>query len=125
MPANGSKDGVEPLVLQSIRMAGKPTNSRWDICCQNGFITSIDESQDDTFTDSVSPFLIPSLCHPHIHLDKCFLLSHSEYADLEIQKGDFAEAMTLTSRCMLQYNCYGLSRLVQVKQSLDLSMMIS
>lgn len=42
--------------------------------------------------------LSPSLCHPHIHLDKCFLLSHPKYADLRIEKGDFEEAMKLTSR---------------------------
>lgn len=43
-----------------------------------------------------SALLAPSLCHPHIHLDKAFLLSHPRYAHLQPQKGDFAEAMSLT-----------------------------
>jgi hypothetical protein len=80
-------------------MSGKPENSRWLVCCKNGRIDSINrhvplgiDQEDD------GRFLTPSLCHPHIHLDKCFLLSHPKYADLEIQKGDFAEAIKLTSR---------------------------
>ena len=76
-------------------MAGKPANSRWNVCCQNGVISSLSESIDTS--EEAGQFLGPSLCHPHIHLDKCFLLSYPKYADLEIKKGDFAEAMELTS----------------------------
>lgn len=42
--------------------------------------------------------LAPSLCHPHIHLDKPYLLSHPRFASSQILKeGTFAEAMSLTS----------------------------
>ena len=92
-------DDVSELVFNGIRMSGKPANSRWNVCCKNGRIDSISRHVPlATDQDDDGRFLIPSLCHPHIHLDKCFLLSHPKYADLEIQKGDFAEAMKLTSR---------------------------
>ncbi|KAM0718649.1 hypothetical protein Q7P37_005720 [Cladosporium fusiforme] len=42
--------------------------------------------------------LAPSLCHPHIHLDKPFLLSHPRFASSQtLKEGTFAEAMSLTS----------------------------
>ncbi|MCJ1452589.1 hypothetical protein MMC28_002932 [Mycoblastus sanguinarius] len=50
-----------------------------------------------------SSLIAPSLCHAHIHLDKCFLLSDPKYADLEIIKGDFVEAMELTSRAKARF----------------------
>jgi hypothetical protein len=82
----------------NLRTAGKPPNSRWDVCCKSGVIASLEEHK-PLLPDPESGirFLSPSLCHPHIHLDKCFLLSHPKYADLQIEKGDFAEAMKLTS----------------------------
>lgn len=95
-------DGLE-LAFKGIRMSGKPTNTRWDLCCKNGRVDSISQHMPLASEDEDSRFLIPSLCHPHIHLDKCFLLSHPKYADLEIQKGDFAEAMTLTSKSSILY----------------------
>lgn len=46
-----------------------------------------------------SALIAPSLCHPHIHLDKPYLLSHPRFAASQtIQEGTFAEAMTLTSQ---------------------------
>ena len=44
-----------------------------------------------------------SLCHAHIHLDKCFLLSDPKFADLEIVKGDFAEAMEITAKAKARF----------------------
>lgn len=57
----------------------------------------------DTTIDARNHLIAPSLCHPHVHLDKCFLLSDPKYADLEIIKGDFAEAMELTSRAKARF----------------------
>ena len=47
--------------------------------------------------------IAPSLCHAHIHLDKCFLLSDPKFADLEIVKGDFAEAMEITAKAKARF----------------------
>jgi cytosine/adenosine deaminase-related metal-dependent hydrolase len=73
----------------------------WDVTCKGGCISNIKAHihSDEVIADE--RFLTPGLCHPHIHLDKCFILSHPKFADLEIHKGDFAEAMELTSRCHL------------------------
>ncbi|KAK0515418.1 hypothetical protein JMJ35_001452 [Cladonia borealis] len=53
--------------------------------------------------DATNHLLAPSLCHAHIHLDKCFLLSDPKYADLEIVKGDFKEALELTSKAKSRF----------------------
>ena len=54
--------------------------------------------------DAKNSLIAPSLCHAHIHLDKCFLLSDAKYADLEIIKGDFAEAMDITAKAKARFD---------------------
>jgi hypothetical protein len=100
MSSPDSHDDVQYLEFENVSIARKPAHSRWKLCCKNGLISSIEE-QKTVGSDQDPKFIIPSLCHPHIHLDKCFLLSHPKYADLEIQKGTFSEAMKLTSRSIL------------------------
>lgn len=53
--------------------------------------------------DARDCLIAPSFCHAHIHLDKCFLLSDTKFADLEIIKGDFAEAMEITSKAKARF----------------------
>lgn len=85
------------LNLKGVRLAGKPVDSLWDVEVSGKIISNIQKHEGPL--EVQAPGLVtPGLCHPHIHLDKCFLLSHPKYADLEIEKGDFAEAMELTSR---------------------------
>ncbi|KAG9682845.1 Metallo-dependent hydrolase, partial [Aureobasidium melanogenum] len=57
--------------------------------------------KDDTSSPYINghgALLAPALCHPHIHIDKAYLLSHPKYAHLQIEKGSFDEAMELTSK---------------------------
>ncbi len=82
------------LNFRGVFIAGKPANTQWDVFCKEGVIQKLEASKPD---QACGGLLVPSLCHPHIHLDKCFLLSHPKYADLEVEKGDFDEAMKLTS----------------------------
>ncbi|KAJ5038935.1 uncharacterized protein L3040_006610 [Drepanopeziza brunnea f. sp. 'multigermtubi'] len=102
-------DGPPDLVYKGVYVANKPDNTLWDVAFKNGHISALDEHKvpdQEHITEKHhdgdhhrgTKFLCPSLCHPHIHLDKCFLLSHPKYSDLEIKDGDFAEAMKLTSR---------------------------
>ena len=87
------------LIFKHVRILGKRTDTRWDICCQDGLISSLEESRGKDFNvEAPDRLVMPSLAHPHIHLDKCFLLSHPKYSDLQVEKGGFAEAMSLTSR---------------------------
>ncbi len=92
---------AKTLSFNGVYLAGKPTGTLWDVNCADGNIVSIEEHLGIPDAIEDGRFLSPSLCHPHIHLDKCFLLSHPKYADLEIEIGDFAEAMKLTSRSMI------------------------
>ena len=98
MSFSSTNDQVGLQTLNSVHLAGKSKYSLWNISYKNGLIDSINEVGPSNYTqDANCRFLAPSLCHPHIHLDKCFLLSHAKYADLKIKDGDFAEAMRLTS----------------------------
>ena len=54
--------------------------------------------------DATKCLIAPSLCHAHIHMDKCFLLSDPKFADLEIIKGDFAEAMEITAKAKARFD---------------------
>lgn len=94
----------ENVIIPSI-----DAQSRWDIQTENGIITS----RNPSLSDSSSPpkLLLPPLCHPHIHLDKAYLLtcnkpaSHGEpdYADLMPQTGEFKEALANTSAAKERY----------------------
>jgi cytosine/adenosine deaminase-related metal-dependent hydrolase len=53
--------------------------------------------------DGGNRLLAPSLCHAHIHLDKCFLLQDPKFADLQIEKGDFHEAMEMTRKAKTRF----------------------
>ncbi|RDW88151.1 hypothetical protein BP6252_00183 [Coleophoma cylindrospora] len=89
--------------FEGVRIAGKPDQSRWNIYCENGLVTTLTEHESTNASQADPRLLCPSLCHPHIHLDKCFLLSHPKYADLEIQKGDFQEALSLTNEAKSRF----------------------
>lgn len=100
------RDTSPQITFNGVYMAGKPENTRWDVCCEKGVIQSVEEHiPSDSDSKQGARFLCPSLAHCHIHLDKAFLLSHPKYADLEIEKGDFAEAMKLTSRLIFFLSC--------------------
>lgn len=86
--------------FRDVHIPGGPSDSCHDVNCLTGSIrsiTSADNSTSDSAKQKDYRLIVPGLCHPHIHLDKCFLLSHPKYADLEINDGDFSEAMKLTS----------------------------
>jgi cytosine/adenosine deaminase-related metal-dependent hydrolase len=87
---------AEDLAFNGVRLSGQPAETLWDLKCSNGHISTIQKHLNGVADERL---VTPSLCHPHIHLDKCFLLQHPKYADLQIKKGHFAEAMELTSKC--------------------------
>jgi cytosine/adenosine deaminase-related metal-dependent hydrolase len=53
--------------------------------------------------DGANRLLAPSLCHAHVHLDKCFLLQDPKFSDLQIEHGDFQEAMKLTGEAKARF----------------------
>ncbi|CAF9905492.1 MAG: hypothetical protein GOMPHAMPRED_003218 [Gomphillus americanus] len=61
-------------------------------------------SKHDSIKVSETPrFVLPSLAHPHIHLDKPFLLSHNDTLHLKAQDGTFKEALDLTGKAKELY----------------------
>ena len=68
------------------------------------------EPHEDSPNDAPSSLLLPTLCHPHIHLDKPYLLTcnHSEpglpdYSDLAPKSGSFQEALVNTSKAKSRF----------------------
>ena len=58
----------------------------------------------NTTLSSVLPVLaLPSLCHPHVHLDKPHLLTHPQTAHLSPETGSFPEALSLTAQAKEHY----------------------
>ncbi|KAL8839115.1 MAG: hypothetical protein Q9176_004617 [Flavoplaca citrina] len=111
-PANDqriSRKRIHEIV--NVRLPCRDPERTWDLSLHDDRIYSIDlhdpQGQDTTGALQIlygnGAFLLPSLCHPHVHLDKCFLLSDPKYSDLSIRKGDFAEALALTSKAKARF----------------------
>ncbi|KAI1082665.1 Metallo-dependent hydrolase [Whalleya microplaca] len=83
--------------------------SRWDIELEKGVVRQIIPSKQDS--DAPSKLLLPALCHPHIHLDKPFILTCNHatttgcpnYSDLVPKAGSFSEALSNTSSAKERY----------------------
>lgn len=78
----------------------------WDVNIgPNHIIDSITPTNYPPASAAPPSLLLPSLCHPHIHLDKPFLLtSHlDQYADLAPKDGSFGEALKNTSSAKSRY----------------------
>ncbi|ESZ96209.1 hypothetical protein SBOR_3367 [Sclerotinia borealis F-4128] len=89
--------------FKGVHIHGRPSDLIFDVHCLGDNIASINNSTSDNGDMHNYRLMVPGLCHPHIHLDKCFLLSHPKYADLEITEGDFSEAMNLTSEAKSRF----------------------
>jgi cytosine/adenosine deaminase-related metal-dependent hydrolase len=96
--------------IAGVRIPHKPSSQLWDITIQDGRISSVDvhdDSIDVTATNVLegnNRLIAPSLCHAHIHLDKCFLLQDPKYSDLQIESGDFKEAMEMTGKAKSRFD---------------------
>ncbi|KAI2464496.1 Metallo-dependent hydrolase [Annulohypoxylon bovei var. microspora] len=83
--------------------------SRWDINVEDGKVSQIYPS--GPVAGEPPKLLLPALCHPHIHLDKPFILTcgspssstQPDYTDLIPQTGSFDEALTNTSKAKERY----------------------
>lgn len=103
--------------ITGVRVPNEPPSTRWDIAIEHGKIASV---QPQTHTaaaahvpdtlDGGNRLIAPSLCHAHIHLDKCFLLQDPKYSDLQIESGDFNEAMEMTARAKSRFEADDLLR---------------
>ena len=99
------------MLLENLILPGRGTNNRFDVEISDSDhkITKINPAL-PTSNKSPPSRVIPTLCHPHIHLDKPFLLTaHNtgpglpDYSDLAPQDGTFAEALANTSAAKERY----------------------
>jgi hypothetical protein len=96
--------------ITRVRLPGHPSSQLWDVTIQRGHVASVDAHTDVPSGDSAhgildgaNRLLAPSLCHAHVHLDKCFLLQDPKYSDLQIEDGGFDEAMDMTGRAKARF----------------------
>lgn len=101
----------------------------WDVSLVDGVIGSVDPAAaDDGDSDIVSQLLLPPLCHPHLHLDKAYLLTSQSccspgedsgdggdddlpsYSDLLPRAGSFAEALHTTAAAKARFTAADLRR---------------
>jgi len=98
--------------LQNVIIPTRGTQNAYDIDIQDGVVQSVR----DTSRSLSSPknLLLPPLCHPHIHLDKAYLLTSNlqksqdlptlaDYSDLAPETGSFSEALANTSKAKARY----------------------
>lgn len=105
-------------LLTNVILPGRGTENIFDVevDTSSSKIVSIKASA-KTSKNSPPSRIIPTLCHPHIHLDKPFLLTaHNDdsdlpdYSDLAPQEGSFAEALSNTSKAKERYTSKDLER---------------
>ena len=105
--------------ILGVRLPHRSIDSLWDITIQDGKIAAINGHDPSTLEsvrhipgtlDACEQLLMPSLCHAHIHLDKCFLLQDAKFADLEVVDGSFQEAMNVTAKAKARFEVSDLLR---------------
>ncbi|KAI7240538.1 Metallo-dependent hydrolase [Hortaea werneckii] len=113
-PAQSQIEKPERLAgILNASLPNSPPGTRHNIHLDHdGCVSNISQSEntlvptnkaDTHYINAQGAIVTPSLCHPHIHLDKAFLLSHPKYAHLQLQRGDFAEAMELTGQAKAMF----------------------
>lgn len=93
--------------LENVIVPNVDTVARWDIEIIEGKVVSRKPSS----CSACPSLLLPPLCHPHIHLDKPYILTsnrppsevHPDYSDLAPKTGSFAEALANTSAAKARY----------------------
>ncbi|KAK7048324.1 Metallo-dependent hydrolase [Favolaschia claudopus] len=102
------------LVITNVRLAHSDPAHTADLCtvvCSGGRVSSIRRLHSDgvpaTFDiDAQGGLLLPSLCHSHIHLDKCFILDRCmlQTGYLPSPNNNFAEALQVTDAAKGSFN---------------------
>ncbi|KAH8730953.1 cytosine deaminase protein-like protein [Phaeosphaeriaceae sp. PMI808] len=96
--------------IAPVRIPGKPPSELWDINIEDKRISSIVTHNSSLnmhslhVLDGSNRLIAPSLCHAHIHIDKCFLLQNPKFSDLQIESGDFEEAMDITAKAKSRFD---------------------
>ena len=111
MDTSGRRAISKIIGAKLISCNGEEADRQFDITIDGSTISDISPHDRSVTFDIKVPDIIdaqgclvgPSLCHAHVHLDKCFLLNDPKFADLDILTGDFAEALDLTSKAKARF----------------------
>ncbi|EPE07719.1 zinc metallopeptidase [Ophiostoma piceae UAMH 11346] len=121
------------MILNNVVFPGsdgpdQPPSQLWDIELVDGIIKSIELAEQTSGSCGVgepsadaiaSQLFLPTLCHPHLHLDKAYLLTgccgeagdeFPSYADLLPQTGSFPEALQTTAVAKSRFTAADLRR---------------
>ncbi|CAG7555701.1 unnamed protein product [Fusarium equiseti] len=95
------------MTFKNVILPLQDESKQWDIQIDDGKVSSMKPSTNASSNPSI---LLPSFCHPHIHLDKPYLLtcnhsseSNPDYSDLVPKTGSFAEALSNTAEAKKRY----------------------
>ncbi|KII87842.1 hypothetical protein PLICRDRAFT_649240 [Plicaturopsis crispa FD-325 SS-3] len=98
------------LIIHNVRIPYKDTDGLWVIKCRGGRVWSVKPNHNfregpisiasTRVVDGKGGLLLPSLCHAHIHLDKCFILDECE----PLVSGTFSEAMEVTKKAKAKFH---------------------
>ncbi|KAF8208910.1 hypothetical protein K438DRAFT_294214 [Mycena galopus ATCC 62051] len=101
-------DAPSKLVITNVRLANPDlarSNDFWRIECSGGRVSGVhcltgeDPHLKRVDIDAKGGLILPSLCHSHIHLDKCFILDRCQ-----LVTGDFAEALQVTNKAKASFD---------------------
>ena len=102
--------------IHAARLAGEQ-GRLFDVKLENGRITqlaALESNLNPKFSgagfNAEGRLLLPSFCHAHVHLDKCFLLQDGQFAHHEISDGGFDEAMRITGEAKRRFEEKSISR---------------
>jgi cytosine/adenosine deaminase-related metal-dependent hydrolase len=103
---------MQDLNINNVILPARGSGATWNIVVKDNKIHNIDVAQPErSNTDANVTVLLPALCHPHIHLDKPYILTcnhgpsdqHPDYTDLAPASGTFAEALANTAEAKKRY----------------------
>ena len=91
--------------VSPVTVSASPCAHSLQICPETSRITSVSPRIGPLSALSLNtpPLALPSLCHPHIHLDKPYLLTHPRTEHLQPEHDTFKEAMRVTSDAKNEY----------------------
>lgn len=93
--------------IHGVRLGGTSASgpdTTWDVTieyrpnCPEGVISSVSPNDPPSPSTSSPPLLLPALVHPHVHLDKAFILNTTSYSNSLPSTGSFQEALTSTAK---------------------------
>lgn len=90
------------MKIDTVILPSRGSDKTYDITVTDNIVTSVTPSP---ARHRCPGLLLPALCHPHLHLDKAYLLTSNNptYAHLAPKTGTFAEALATTAEAKSLY----------------------